>query len=114
MPLPKTPGRITVLLQNFGDGGSFRRYRTVVRRKAVGNFCNAAHMNAVVITSGQQRRTRRRTQRRGMKLIVFQTRCRNLVDAGRWNRPTKGAAGAKTYVVQHHQQNIRRPCGFFV
>ena len=71
-------------------------------------------MYAVMIASGQQRCAGGRTQGRGVELVVLQARRRDLVDARRRYRPAKGAAGTKAYIVQHHQQHVRRTCRLLI
>ena len=49
-----------------------------------------------------------------MELVVLQARRRDLVDARGSYGPAKGAAGTKAYIVQHHQQHVRRTCRLLI
>ena len=60
MPLPKTAGRVAILLENLSQGRTLLGNRTVIRGKTIRNLRDAAHMDTMVIPSGQQSRPRRR------------------------------------------------------
>src|SRR5271163_850084 len=66
----------------------------------------------MVVASGQQSLSRRRTERRGMKSGVLQSLGRQPFRRRRIAWSAKGARGAKARVVNQDEQDVRRTCGW--
>ncbi len=61
----------------------------------------------MVLTSRQQRRPSRRTQRRRMELVVDEPAIRHALERRTRNRTTEGRHRPEPDIVEHHQQHIR-------
>jgi len=70
MPLAERGCAVTVLFECFCYTGRIFRQYAVITRVTGGQFHNNARMNGMVIASGQQSRTRGRTQRRRVETVV--------------------------------------------
>ena len=114
VPLSKAPRAIALALEQLGHGGRLPGNGAVVSGKAVGDLRYAAHVHAVVIPSGQQRRSSRGAERGGMKLVVAHPRRGHRINARGGDGSAKGAAGSKAHVIEHHEQHVRPPLAAFI
>ena len=62
----------------------------------------------MVVAAGDERRARRGTKRRGVKIVVTQPGFRHLVEVRRGNRPTKCGRSTEAE-IRHILENAVRP-----
>src|SRR5215471_6575435 len=60
----------------------------------------------MMVSSGDERRTSRRAECRGVIHVVAKPVIGEPLEGGGLNRPAKGAAGAEPYVIRQDQQNV--------
>ena len=72
--LAKPRRGITVLLEDFADGGVLRLDDGIIARIAGGQFADDAEADRMMVAARDERRTRGRTKRGGMELRITQTR----------------------------------------
>ena len=101
---------IAVLLQDFANGGVVDANNGVVARIARGLLGNDPETNGVMVTPGNDRRPRRRTERGGMELRIAQSHLRYAVHGGGRNDAAERACDPIPLIVGHDQQDIR--CAF--
>ncbi len=89
MPFAKASRAVPAHLQHFGNRRRLSGDDTVIGRETIGDLSNTAHVHTVMIPSGQQGGSRRRTERGGVKLIKFQPCRRDLIDARTWDLATE-------------------------
>ena len=111
MVLAKPRGGITVLLQNFADGGALRTDDGIIAREARGHLADDAEADRVVVAAGDQRRARRRAERGGVELRVAQPRLGDAIHGRRRDDAAKGARHAVALIVGHDEQHVRRAFG---
>ena len=82
-----------------------------VARRAGGNLGDSAHAGGVVVTPGEQRLPRWRTQGGGVETVVLQAARSQLLQGRRLAGTAKGAGRTEAGVVNEHDQDIGRTLG---
>src|SRR5258705_2391168 len=103
------PRRVVAIAgENVANRASAPGHDRVVTRITGRKFRNIAEADAVVIAAREKRGPRRRTQCRGMKLVVTQPMLVDAIEVRGLDRAAEGAGRSKAGVVSHDQQHIRR------
>src|SRR5689334_1761245 len=101
------PGRrVTVLFEDFTDGGVVWPDDGVVAGVAGRLLGDNAEPDGVMVATGDQRSPSRRAQRSGMELRVAQAHVGDMVKPRRWDDATERAGDAIARIVAHDQQNV--------
>ena len=111
--LSEPRGGIAVLLKNLADGSYVLRDDAVVAGEARGLFGDHAEARRMMIATRDERRTRRRAERRRMKLRVTQSRLRDPVERRSGDNAPKGAWSAEANVIGHNEQHIGCTFGWY-
>ena len=109
--LAEPVGAVPVVLQHLPDRRTLGRKTTRGAGKAVGAFhdgCAAIH---VVIAPGEEGRTRRRAERRGVPLRVRQPVVGELLERRHVDASAEWRPGREPGVVVENDQDIRRAFG---
>ena len=106
VPLTKGRGGVPTLAKNLGDGGRLLRDDRVVPGKDVGRFGNAAHVDGVVVATGEHGRSGGGAQGRGVELVKGETLTRDAVEGWCGHRTAEGGTGAKSNVIQQDQNDV--------
>ena len=109
--LAKPRGGIAVLFQDRANGGTLRSNDAVVTRIAGRLLRNDAKADRVVVTAGDQRRSRRRAKCGGVELSVAQPHLRNAIHRRRRDDTAEGPRNSIALVVSHDQEHVGRPLG---
>ena len=111
VPLPHGVGGVPVANQDlgqeavlFGDGG-------VVARETRSQLHHARHPVRVVVAAGEQARTRRRAQHRGVEVGVPATAPRHPIEARRLDVGAVTAELGVADVVEQHHDDVRGTVG---
>ena len=72
-----------------------------------GELRDVAHADGVVVAAGEHRRPCRRAQGRRVEAVVAQAAVREPLEVRRLARPTEGARGAETGVVDQDDEDVR-------
>src|SRR5215813_12367884 len=99
---------VSVLAQDFADRAAILRQDTRITVISGRGFTDNSEAGAMMVASGNQRGSSRRTQRRGVKPIEAQTFGRQLIHGWRGNAAAKSAELAEACVIDQYQNNIRR------
>ena len=65
----------------------------------------------MVVSAGEKRRPRRRTERRGVEIVVAKSIVGDAIEGRSRNRAAEGAGRAETDVVRHDQSTFGAPSG---
>jgi hypothetical protein len=106
MPFAKGGGGILIPLKDLRDARCFPRPRAVIARKAGGHLRDHTAVNGVVVASGEQRRSRRRAERCGVKAVVAQALVSQPLQCWRIGWPAERARLTEADIVQHDQQHV--------
>ena len=106
MPLAETARRVTVHAKHLSHRRGFGRNDGVVSRKPVGHLGDTTHVHRVMIASGQQRRTRGRTQRRGVESVVTKSGARHPIETRCGYGTTERTERTKAHVVENDDENV--------
>ena len=96
MALAELRRRVSIQLERPGEWCARIRQNRVIARRSAGDFRDSAHADSVVVASGQQGLSRRRTQCRGMKTGVFQATRRKVLSVRRVTWAAKSAARSQS------------------
>src|SRR5262249_51385740 len=107
MVLAEPRGVVAVVYKNVADRAGTPRNDGVIAGIAGGKLRDVAEADAVMVASGEQRRSRRRTQGGRVELVVANPALVNSIKVWRRDRPPEGACGAEAGVVGQDQQHIR-------
>ena len=107
MAFTELRGRIPVQLQRHRQRRLCVRTQRAVARSRRCGLSNAAHPHRMVITARQQRGPRRRTQCRRVETVVRRPPAASRSAVGVTTRPTEGARGAETNIIQQNDQHVR-------
>src|SRR5262249_21232003 len=107
MVLAEPRGVVAVVYKNVADRAGTPRNDGVIAGIAGGKFRDVAEADAVMVASGEQRRSRRRTQGGRVELVVANPALVNSIKVWRRDRPPEGACSAEAGVVGQDQQHIR-------
>ena len=102
---------ITILLQDFTDGGVLQPDDGIVARIAGGQLADHTGADGMMVTTRDQSRPRRRAKRGGVELGVTQSRLGDAIHRGRRNDAAERARNAVALVIRHDEQNVRRALG---
>ena len=118
------PGRGLVRLAEGGGGEAVEPKHLGQRRHAVGplpglageggrRLRDRAHVADVMVAAGEQRRTGRRAERRGVELVVAQPAAGQPLHRRHVDRPAEGARLAEPHVVDQHDEHVGALAGAF-
>ena len=99
---------IAVQLQYLCNRGRLSRYFCMISRVTFRQVGKIAKASIMMIATGQQRCTRRRTDARGMELIIANAALSQSIEIRCWHWPAKCTRHRKADIVAHEQKNIGR------
>ena len=103
--------RIAVQLESLRQRSRRVGADRVVAGRGGGDLGDPAHPHRVVVPAREQRLSGGRAERRGVEAVVLQAVRGQAL--GRWRRarPAEGAGGSEPYVVEQHDEHVRRALG---
>src|SRR5580765_1433581 len=104
MPFAKGGGAVLIGLKNLRNTCRFPGPLTVIAGKAGCQLRNATSVDRVVVASGEERRSRRRAKRRGMKAVEAQTFVCEALERRGLNRAAKCARLSESNVIKQNRE----------
>ena len=100
--------RVAIELERHGERRLVLRQHRGVARRRRRDFADAAHVDGVVIASGQQRLPRRRAQRRRVEAVELEAVLGEALGGRRVDRAAERARRGKADVVEEHDEHVGR------
>jgi hypothetical protein len=108
MPFAEGRGGIAVQAQHLGQRCGRAGNLASVAGHAGGHLGDVAHVHLVMVAPGVERRARRRTQRRGVEVVVAQALLGEAIERRHRDRPAEAARHAEAHVVDQHDHHVGR------
>ena len=110
VPLAECTGAVAVEPQHLRQRGHAVRNLPGVAGEGRGGLHDRAGIGRMMVPSGFQRDSRRRTQRGGVEIVEAQAACCELIEGRRADRTTERTGSTEADVVDQHDDHIR--CAF--
>src|SRR5215475_5757116 len=107
MHLPEPSRVVAILSQTLSDGACTLRYDGIVAGVPSGKLGDDPACDRVVVSPRDQRRTRRRTERRGVEHVVAKSTVRDALEIRRLNGSAECTGCSESNIIRQDQKNIR-------
>ena len=111
VPLAEGARAVAIEPQHLPDAGHVVGQHAGGSGEGGGHLGDLGLVGRVVVAAGLERLPGRRTQRRGVELIVHQALAGQLVEVGRFNDTAEGAGAAEAEIVQQDDHHVGRVLG---